>query len=269
VLGLKATEGRIPSTGFLRPPGGGARPVRILAALGPMARDLDDLALALGVLSGPDGRDTDTPAVPLLGPVAPALGDLRLAVAPDPPGCPVDPEVRDRVRSLADAAADAGAQVAEALPELDWSAQFELFGALADGILGAFAAPGEHGPATLAWYLEALHRRDAVAHAWHAFFERHDVLLTPAAPCPAFAPPGEDGLVEVAGQRVPTHRLAAPMVPQNLAGLPALAVPAGTTAAGLPIGVQLAGPRWAEPRLLGIAKALEAAGVLPGFQPPP
>ena len=38
---------------------------------------------------------------------------------------------------------------------------------------------------------------------------------------------------------------------------------------GLPVGVQLVGPRWSEPRLLGIARELERAGVLPGFRPPP
>jgi Asp-tRNA(Asn)/Glu-tRNA(Gln) amidotransferase A subunit family amidase len=59
------------------------------------------------------------------------------------------------------------------------------------------------------------------------------------------------------------------MVFANLAGLPALTVPAGLDEQGLPVGVQLVGPRWSEVRLLEIADALEAAGVLPGFTRPP
>jgi amidase len=55
----------------------------------------------------------------------------------------------------------------------------------------------------------------------------------------------------------------------NLTGLPGLAVPAGLDDSDLPAGVQLVGPRWSEVRLLGIARELERAGILPGFRPPP
>jgi Asp-tRNA(Asn)/Glu-tRNA(Gln) amidotransferase A subunit family amidase len=51
--------------------------------------------------------------------------------------------------------------------------------------------------------------------------------------------------------------------------MPALAVPAGVDHNGLPIGIQIAGPRWSEMRLLGIARKLETAGILPGFARPP
>jgi amidase len=64
VYGLKTTERRVPATGFFRPPGGGPQPVRVLASLGPLARDLDDLQLALCVIAGPDGHDADVPPVP-------------------------------------------------------------------------------------------------------------------------------------------------------------------------------------------------------------
>ena len=54
----------------------------------------------------------------------------------------------------------------------------------------------------------------------------------------------------------------------NLTGQPALSVPAGYDDQGLPVGVQLVGPRWSEPALLDIARALETAEVLPGFETP-
>jgi aspartyl-tRNA(Asn)/glutamyl-tRNA(Gln) amidotransferase subunit A len=58
-------------------------------------------------------------------------------------------------------------------------------------------------------------------------------------------------------------------LPCNLTGLPALAVPAGLDEHGLPISIQLIGPRWSEVSLLAIARAMERAAILPGFRPPP
>src|SRR5215470_12904461 len=62
---LKTTEHRVPLTGFFALPQGAPRTVRILSCLGPMARDLEDLQLALSIVAGPDGRDGDVPAVAL------------------------------------------------------------------------------------------------------------------------------------------------------------------------------------------------------------
>jgi amidase len=61
VYGLKPTEHRVPMTGFFRLPPGVPRTVRILSCLGPLARDLDDLRLALSIVAGPDGVDTEVP----------------------------------------------------------------------------------------------------------------------------------------------------------------------------------------------------------------
>ncbi len=54
----------------------------------------------------------------------------------------------------------------------------------------------------------------------------------------------------------------------GLTGLPGLAVPAGLDDGGLPVAVQLAGPRWSEPTLLAAARGLEYAGITPGFRGP-
>jgi Asp-tRNA(Asn)/Glu-tRNA(Gln) amidotransferase A subunit family amidase len=66
VYGLKTTEHRVPLTGFFRPPDGVPRSVRIMSCLGPMARDLGDLQLALAIIAGPDGQDGDVPPVPFV-----------------------------------------------------------------------------------------------------------------------------------------------------------------------------------------------------------
>jgi amidase len=255
VYSLKTTEHRISLHGFFRPPQGGARPVRILSSLGPVARDLGDLALALALLSGPDGHDSDVPPVPL-GPRRDLrLQELRLAWADTLPGVAVAHSLRQRVEQVATEARREGASVEQRLPQLDWDELSSLFLELLLAVTGAFE-PGTE-PRTLPWYLTALHRRDHFVSLWERYFEDVDALILPPTPTAAF-PHGDQATSMESGRMG---------VFCNLAGLPALSVPAGLHQ-GLPIGVQLVGPRWSEPRLLEIARALEQAGILPGFQRP-
>jgi amidase len=259
VYGLKATEHRVPTTGYFRPPPGVPRSVRVLTALGPMARDLADLALVLRVIAGPDGYDSEVPPVPLGAGVRPTVAGLRLAVATALPGTAVAAGPRAAVERVSARASDAGARVAERLPNLDW-AELALFGELMTAVTGVFD-PGarlSEEQRTLGWYLAALDRRDRFIGAWDRFFDEHDALVLPAAATAAF---GHEATGYADQGRL--------LVFANLAGLPALAVPAGLDDAGLPVGIQLVGPRWSEPRLLAIAGALEDAGILPGYARPP
>ncbi len=259
VYGLKATEYRISSVGFFRPLDGVPRTVRVLGSLGPMARDLDDLDLVLRVISGPDVREPDVPPVPLPRPTRRSPGDLRLAFGLALPGVTPAADLRDAVSRVAGAASDAGARVVEALPEVDWGLQEHFMDLVmaATSIFdpGADLTPEQRGLAT---YMTGLEARDRFTAAFTAFFAHHDALVLPPATTVAFphgtASTGEQGMMCAFA---------------NLAGLPALTVPAGRDAAGLPVGVQLVGPRWSERRLLDVAAALEEAGVLPGFTRPP
>ncbi len=254
VYGLKTTEHRVAMTGHFGPPQA-PNPVRILAAIGPMARDLDDLELVLRLISGPDGADVDVPPVPLGERRTRPLAGLRLAAAPELPGADVAASLRAQVSRVAAACADAGAAVASRLPDLDWGEQ-QVFMDLLTAVSSAFSPGAEQR--TLAWYFEMLHRRDAFTAAWERFFARYDALLLPPSTTAAFT----HDTADVTAQR-------SMMAFANLAGLPALTVPAGHDAEGLPVGLQLVGPRWSEIRLIETAAALEAAGVLPGFTPPP
>jgi amidase len=302
VYGLKTTEHRVGLTGFFRPPPGSPRPLRIISTLGPLARDLRDLELVLGIIAGPDGHDGDVPPVPLStgvdtpaasrpgrgyaaarpfvsdrspGLVGPGprcrLDGLRLAVAPTIPGVRVAAGIRRRVEQVATGAADAGAEVVEALPVLDWDAQHRLFGDLLMTLTG-IADPGadvadEHR--TLAWYLDALERRDHVIALWDAWFADVDALILPAGTTSAFTHRGTGEPIDVDGEPADYDGNGLLHVFADLVGLPALAAPAGLDVAGLPIGVQLVGPRWSELRLIRIAQELERVGILPGFRPPP
>ncbi|HYU16886.1 MAG TPA: amidase family protein [Candidatus Acidoferrum sp.] len=271
VYGLKTTEHRVPLTGFFRPPPGVPRSVRIMSTLGPMARDLGDLELALAIIAGPDGRDSDVPPVPLVPRARRRLEDLRLAFAPVLPGARVARAVRYQVERVAAQASDAGVRVVERVPDLDWEALLRLFGDLLDTTTGIFAPGAElrDEQRTLAWYLDALERRDRFIDAWQAFFADLDGLVVPPAMTSAFPHTEPYGQVHVDGASVSYSEHGRLLAFCNLAGLPALAVPAGIDGDGLPIGVQIVGPRWSEVGLLEIGRELEEAGILPGFQPPP
>jgi amidase len=259
VYGLMVTERRVPTTGFWRPADGMPRSIRLLLSLGPMARDLSDLELVLQVIAGPDGHDTEVPPVPLRDRRRRALSQLWLAAVTALPGATVATSLRAEVERITAQASNAGACVEDRLPDVSWEEQL-LSDELMSAVTGVFD-PGarlsdEHR--SLAWYLTALDRRDRFISAWEDFFGGYDALILPPATTTAFR---HDSTAD-AGQ-------GRQMVFANLAGLPALTVPAGRDEAGLPIGVQIVGPRWSEIRLLEIAFELEEAGILPGFTRPP
>jgi amidase len=270
VYGLKTTEHRVPFTGFFRQPEGVPRSVRIMSCLGPMARDLGDLRLALGLIAGPDGHDGDVPPVPLVSRRRRGLRDLRLAFATALPGGKVAKSIRQRVERVAAQASDAGAKVDERLPETDWEGLFKLAGDLGTTITSLFS-PGSRlrdEQRTLAWYFEALERRDRLMASWEAFFADYDGLLLPPALTTAFAHCETGSSVDVDGKAVSYWEIGSVSTVCNLTGQPALAVPAGLDGDGLPIGLQIVGPLWSEMRLLEIARELERAKILPGFQAP-
>jgi len=267
VYALKTTEHRVPLTGFFRTPDGAPRPLRIMLNLGPLARDLDDLELALSVISGPDGFDGDVPPVPLTRRDPRAPGDLRIAVAPTIPGAPVAKVLRDKVDQVAGAISDAGGQVREALPEISWQQQGELFGELIQMLTSVVTPDG--ADLRLARYLELLSRRDELIGCWERLFEQYDALLMPAAATVAYphCPPGEP--LSVDGGQIAYHEQGFVFAAPSLAGLPALVMPAGQDDGGLPTGIQLVGARWHEPQLLAVGRGLESAGITPGFRRPP
>jgi amidase len=263
VYGLKPTEHRVPMTGFFRLPPGAPRTVRILTCLGPLARDLGDLALALSIVAGPDGVDTEVPPVPLVEEPVPPIADLRIAYATNVPGAVVASSLAEQVERVASLAASAGARVEERLPACDWEAANALFRELVSAITS------ERSDKDLAWYFAALDRRDRLIAVWDSFFGDFDALLMPPAMTAAF-PHCEPGApLTVDGTRVAYFGQGAVLAMGNLAGLPALVAPAGQDEEGLPVGVQIVGPRWSEMRLVGVCRALESVRALPGFQPPP
>ncbi|MEO8691690.1 MAG: Asp-tRNA(Asn)/Glu-tRNA(Gln) amidotransferase subunit GatA [Candidatus Saccharimonas sp.] len=106
-----------------------------------------------------------------------------------------------------------------------------------------------------AYYLQAQKARTLLIGQFDEAFSKFDVLLTPTAPTPAFK------LGENTKDPVKMYLADVMTVPASLVGLPALSVPAGLNKQGLPIGVQLIGPKQSDAELLALAKSLEAINV--------
>ncbi|MFZ1301957.1 MAG: Asp-tRNA(Asn)/Glu-tRNA(Gln) amidotransferase subunit GatA [Candidatus Microsaccharimonas sp.] len=102
-----------------------------------------------------------------------------------------------------------------------------------------------------AYYLQAQKARTLLVNEFNALFETFDALIGPVAPTPAFK------LGENTSDPVKMYLADIMTVPASLAGLPAISVPAGVSAAGLPIGVQLIGARKSDSLLTALAKEVQ------------
>jgi amidase len=268
LFGLKPTEHRVSMAGHIPDIPNEPRAHRIMWSIGPLARTVDDLALAFHLIAGADRGDPDVP--PLLvtqPPPPPALADLRLAWAPTFPGLPVTAATRAALEHLAAALAENGARIEERLPDVSFEEQVRLRATLSKAIQAAFNDP-EDGPVpALGEYFAALYRRDALIAAWEAFFDDWDALICPVAMTNAFPHCPTDAPLLVDGVATKYWRIIGHCGIFNLTGHPVVVIPAGQDANGLPIGVQVVGRRWADERLLAVAGRLaEVAGP---FRRPP
>lgn len=102
-----------------------------------------------------------------------------------------------------------------------------------------------------AYYLKAQKARTLIIEAYEKLFETYDALIGPTSPTPAFL------LGEKSSDPVSMYLADIMTVPPSLAGLPAISVPGGVNSQGLPVGVQLVGPRRSDAKLLALAKTTE------------
>lgn len=114
ICGIKPTTGRVPRTGHAIPDGIGAQ--NGLTQLGPMARRVEDLVLALSLICGPDGSDTSVVGMPAPDPSVVTVADLRVAWYTDGGLHPADADVSRAVRDAVAALSDQGATITEAAP---------------------------------------------------------------------------------------------------------------------------------------------------------
>jgi Asp-tRNA(Asn)/Glu-tRNA(Gln) amidotransferase A subunit family amidase len=281
ICGLKPTPGRVPSTGHYPPSGG---PFALIGVVGPMARTVDDLKILFEVMQGSDDGDTCAAPVPVRWPGSEEVKQLRVGYFEGDGRTPVTPEIRQAVRTAAEALRRAGFQVEPFRPagleeaRLLWKKFFVKMGGMMIGpmfdavernrnpILKEYldwsaAETNLSGPAVLDAWL----RRDAVRADFLQQMRQYPILLCPPAAIPAFRH-GERSW-QIDGKTVEYLEAWSYAEWFNLLGNPAAVVPVSQTSEGLPVGVQIVGRPWEEEQVLAVAAEIETA--CGGFKIPP
>lgn len=274
IAGIKPNSGRVPRTGHIVPYGMGA--VDSLTQNGPMARFVEDLALLMPILSGPDWKDPHIVPMPLGDPADVELAGLRVCVYADNGVMTPTAETISTVNAAAKALSDAGLAVTEDLPkviaenpEISNNLSSSDGRAWTQRLLDRWGTTEVHPwlmrrmakatAVSVGEYSAMLERVDAFRSDMLSFMQSYDVIICPAAAFPAL-PHGES--MEDEMTRGPGYTAT-----YNITGWPATVVRCGTSPDGLPIGVQVVARPWREDVSLAVAMQLETA--LGGWQKPP
>ncbi len=283
VVGVKSTYGAVSRYGVVAM-------ASSTDVIGSFATNVADAELVTDIISGRDERDMTT--LPDFFKVQPnAKPGQKIGLVSDFMTDGVDSEVREKINQYVEKLRSKGHDVSEVnLPMAEYALAIyyiivpaELSSNLAryDGIRYGHRAEGIKTLAELygktrdqgfvtenkrrimigsyvlssgyfdAYYLQAQKARTLLINEFDKLFEKYDVLIGPTAPTPAFK------LGENTADPIKMYINDIMTVPTSLAGLPAISVPAGTNKAGLPIGVQLMGPRQSEAMLLSLARSME------------
>jgi aspartyl-tRNA(Asn)/glutamyl-tRNA(Gln) amidotransferase subunit A len=267
-----------------------------LDRIGPLARSVRDTATVLAVIAGRDARDSTSVHFPvddyhseISGPVK----GLRLGIPKEYFGPGMDSAVREKVEAAIALFRRLGCEPIEVrLPHTDYAiaayyiiATAEASSNLAryDGVRYGLRAPADtlqamyrktrgHGFGAEvkrrimlgtyvlsagyydAYYLKGQKVRTLIAQDFRHAFNSVDAIVTPTSPIPAFR------LGERTADPLQMYLADIYTVTGSLAGIPGISVPCGNTADGLPVGLQIFGPAFAEGRVLRLAHAFEQAG---------
>jgi aspartyl-tRNA(Asn)/glutamyl-tRNA(Gln) amidotransferase subunit A len=270
VTGLKTTVGRVSRAG--------AMPLsQSLDTVGPLARTAEDCALLLGLMAGADPADPTAIAIPVPDYVAASAQSMKGLSVGVPSAFYVD-DLDAEVAGALDATIATFRREGARIVQVDLPDQRQLSGA-AQLVLAVEAAafhkrwlierPQDYGPQVLmrlqnglaisaVTYLEALRWRGPALAAHTAATAEVDAVIAPVSPVPA-PTIAESDVGSSPGAEAVIQRLTRFTRPINYLGLPSLAVPAGFTHQGLPIGLQLIGRSFDEAMLLRLGAAFQRA----------
>jgi aspartyl-tRNA(Asn)/glutamyl-tRNA(Gln) amidotransferase subunit A len=297
VVGFKPTYGRVSRNGLVAF-------ASSLDQIGPLTRSVSDAARLYRVVAGVDPLDSTTADRPVGDPegaLSRGIEGLRIGVLAEARGEGLDPEVAENLESARRLFADAGAEVVSvSVPRAEVAiaiyyvvASAEASSNLArfDGVrygprasdadltalyvesrtagfgpevkrrilLGTFALASGYYEA---YYGRAMRARQLLCDDFDRAFAAVDLIVCPSIPAPAFR------IGEKTDDPLTMYLSDVFTVPASLAGLPAISVPSGVTLAGLPLGIQVLGPRFGEEAVFAAARAFEARADFPDALPP-
>jgi aspartyl-tRNA(Asn)/glutamyl-tRNA(Gln) amidotransferase subunit A len=267
-----------------------------LDRIGPFARSVRDAATILGIIAGRDENDSTSAPAPVpdySAEIEKPVAGLRIGVPVEYFGEGMDPEVRQKVEGGIKLLEGLGCKRVELrMPHTDYAIATYYIIATAEASSNLARYDGvRYGPranaATLiemyrqtrgrgfgaevkrrimlgtyalsagyydAYYLRAQKVRALIARDFTEAFTKADAIVTPTSPTPAFR------LGERTADPLQMYLADIYTVTGSLAGVPAISVPCGKTAAGLPVGLQVLGSHFSEGRVLQLANAFEHAG---------
>jgi aspartyl-tRNA(Asn)/glutamyl-tRNA(Gln) amidotransferase subunit A len=274
VVGLKPTHGRVSTAGII--------PLAwSLDHAGPLAQTVEDAAIVLQAIAGPDPADPATPPVPVPDYRAAVIRGREQGLSGVRLGVPRHDffEAEAGVVAAVDAALEVLRGLGAVVEEVETPALVRGRAALSEIMLAEARhyhagwlrdRPNDYGKVvftrlsrredmTADELAGAFRTRDAAIRETEALLSRFDALVLPAT---RFAAPliENEQRVTVNGRAIlPTEQMTMNTNPFNLTGMPAISLPCGFSEDGLPVGLQIAARRWDEETVLRVAAAYEAA----------
>jgi len=296
VFAHKPTFGIVPSRGHSPPPFPALPGSVDLAVIGPMARSAADLARLLDVIAGPDELDDAVGyRLALPPPRHERLSDYRVLILDSHPLVPTDSSVCAAIDALAGRLVRAGVEIARESPLVpDLARGGPLYMRLLMSVIAAGWPPEAYGGSQKAAaalgddssllaerlrgavlshrdWIAASFERAALRARWRTLFAAFDAVICPVAPTPAFphdhSADQEARVIPINGEPHPYLSVLLWPGVATTPGLPATAMPIGRSPEGLPIGVQIIGPRFEDRTALKLAELIEREWG--GFVPPP
>jgi amidase len=263
-MALRPSHGRVPDANDV-PPTDGPPSLQFFNTQGPMARSVADLRTAFAALIAPSARDPWHTPAPGEGPALATRPTVAVAVPDD-----TAPDVKDGVARAADALAAAGYDLETTMPpDVDQALSLwaELINQDVRQLQPSVEPTASEGarrflahvllttePLDIAGYAARWQARQALARRWSVQQEQTPLILAPVCLRQPFAPDADLQSLEEVRRILESMRM---VVAVNLLGLPSAAVPTGLDRAGVPLGVQIIGPRFREDLCLDAAEAIE------------
>ncbi|ODQ85736.1 amidase family protein [Mycolicibacterium holsaticum] len=264
VCGHKPSWGIVPQRGHLPPPPE-ALAESDLGVMGPMARNVVDLELALDILAGPTGPSAVGWRLELPRARASTLGEVRLATWLQDADYPVEADVGAVLDAAVAALSDAGARLVDVKPPVTLAELVGLHQVLLYPLMDTTSTLSHRQ------WMSANERREQLRAKMAEYFCEVDAVLMPITVVPAVKhdhhEPFIERLIPFGDESRSYFDLFGWVGLATVAYLPATAVPVGRTAEGLPVGLQVVGPYLEDRTTLMVARHLEQ--LLGGFVAPP